>query len=109
MSRGPGRIMRSITDAIEAEPKRHFTFAELAAIAYGGEPITRSRLVVVRRVVQEFEAAKRVSLGALREKRPYPERPRWFCTVRAFDPKAGSAASDRKRCFRASAIAGIRP
>jgi hypothetical protein len=89
MSKGPGHIMRAINDAIEAQPKRLFTFAELAAIAYG-EPVTRSRLVVVRRAVQALEAAQRVSMGMGRDY-SNPLRARWFCTVRAFDPKAKSS------------------
>jgi hypothetical protein len=36
MSKGPGRIMRAINAAIAAEPKRRFTYEELAAQAYGG-------------------------------------------------------------------------
>jgi hypothetical protein len=84
MSKGPGRIMRSIVGAIEAEPKRPLTFAELAAIAYG-EPITRSRLVAVRRAVQALVSAKRVSLGV--------DTHSWLRTVRTFDPKARSSAS----------------
>jgi hypothetical protein len=33
--------MWATTEAIEAQPKQHFRFAELAAIAYG-EPVTRA-------------------------------------------------------------------
>ena len=38
MSKGPGRIMRSIIEVIGAEPKRRFTYDELTAIAYDGPP-----------------------------------------------------------------------
>ena len=50
MSKGPGRIMRSIIEAIGAEPKRRFTYDELTAIAYDG-PSTHSRLVAVQALV----------------------------------------------------------
>jgi hypothetical protein len=33
MSKGPGRVMRSINAAITAEPKRRFTYDQLTAIA----------------------------------------------------------------------------
>ena len=32
MSKGPGRIMRAISTAIEAEPKRRFTYDELGRV-----------------------------------------------------------------------------
>jgi hypothetical protein len=89
MSRGPGRTMRPITAAIEAEPKRRFTYAELTAIAYAGPPTdpsqAYSRRVAVQRAVQSLVAAKRVSLG--------PDPAHWLRTVRAFDPEARSSAS----------------
>jgi hypothetical protein len=56
MSKGPGRVMRLINEAIESEPKRRFTFEELAAITYGS-PVARSRLVAVRRAVQALVSA----------------------------------------------------
>jgi hypothetical protein len=85
MSKGPGRIMRAINAAIAAEPKRRFTYEELAAQAYGGEPITRPRLIAVRRAVKSLVADKRVSLGV--------DPRNWLRTVRAFDPEARSSAS----------------
>ena len=89
MSKGPGRIMRSINAAIEAETKRRFTYEELAANAYGGEPSTQeqahARLVAVQRAVQSLVSAKRVSLGV--------DTHSWLRTVRAFDPEARSSAS----------------
>ena len=88
MSKGPGRIMRSINAAIEAETKRRFTCEELAANAYGGEPSTQeqahARLVAVQRAVQSLASGKRVSLGA---------RGDWLRTVRAYDPEVRSSAS----------------
>jgi hypothetical protein len=84
MSKGPGRTMRSIIAAIEAEPKRRFTYDGLTAIAYG-EPSTHSRRVAVQRAVQSLVSAKRVSLGV--------DTHSWLRTVRAFDPKARSSAS----------------
>jgi hypothetical protein len=84
MSNGPGRVMRSINGAIEAQPKRRFTYDELAAIAYSGEPITRSRLVAVRRAVHALVAAKLVSLGT--------DTVHWLRTVRAYDPDPLSVA-----------------
>lgn len=85
MSGGAARIMRAINEVIEAEPKRRFTYEELAAIAYDG-PSTHSRLVAVQRAVQALESATRVSLGSGRD-HSNPFRTRWFCTVRAFDPE----------------------
>jgi hypothetical protein len=87
MSKGPGRVMRSIDAAIAAEPKRRFTYDELATIAYGELPseavrdpikAAHSRLVVVRRVVQALVSAKRASLGT--------DTAHWLRTVRAYDP-----------------------
>jgi hypothetical protein len=85
MSKGPGRIMRSIIEAIGAEPKRRFTYDELAANAYGGEPITHSRRVAVRRAVQALVSAKLVSLGT--------DTVHWLRTVRAYDPDPLNVAS----------------
>jgi hypothetical protein len=84
MSKGPGRIMRPITAAIEAEPKRRFTYEELTAIAYDGPP-THSREVAIQRAVQSLVSAKRVSLGL--------DPVHWLRTVRAFEPEARSSAS----------------
>ena len=84
MSKGPGRIMRSISAAIEAEPKRRFTYDELATLAYDG-PITHSRLVAVQRAVQSLVSAKRVSLGV--------DMRSWLRTVRAYNPDPLSVAS----------------
>jgi hypothetical protein len=84
--------MRAINKAIEAEPKRHFTFAELAALAYGS-PIERTHLNAVQRAVGSLVSAKRVALGARRVERDYPARAIWVCTVRTFDPAAASSAS----------------
>jgi hypothetical protein len=84
MSKGPGRVMRSISAAISAEPKRRFTYDELKAIAYDGLPAPThkpeydARLVVVRRVVQALVSAKRASLGT--------DTVHWLRTVRAYDP-----------------------
>jgi hypothetical protein len=89
MSKGPGRIMRSINAAIAAEPKRRFTYGELAANGYGGEPSTQEqahgRLVAVQRAVQSLVSARCVSLGV--------DTHSWLRTVRAFDPEARSSAS----------------
>jgi hypothetical protein len=85
VSKGPGRIMRLINETIETEPKRRFTFEELAAITYGS-PVTRSRLVAVRRAVQALVSAKRVSLGKCQDF-SNPLRARWLCTVRPFHPE----------------------
>lgn len=89
MSKGPGRIMRSITEAIETEPRRRFTYDELTAIAYDGPPTNsrqaHSREVAVQRAVQSLVLAKRVSLGS--------DPVHWLRTVRAFDPNASSSAS----------------
>lgn len=85
MSKGPGRIMRSIIEAIGAEPKRRFTYDELAANAYGGEPITHSRRVAVRRAVQALASAQLVSLGT--------DTVHWLRTVRAHNPDPLSVAS----------------
>jgi hypothetical protein len=84
MSKGPGRVMRSINAAITAEPKRRFTYDQLTAIAYDGPP-THSREVAVQRAVQSLVLAKRVSLGS--------DPVHWLRTVRAFDPEARSSAS----------------
>jgi hypothetical protein len=91
MSKGPGRIMRSINAAIAAEPKRRFTYEELKATVYDGLPVPThkpeydARLVAVQRAVHALVLAGRVSLGA----RPGD----WLRTVRAFDPETGSSAS----------------
>jgi hypothetical protein len=92
MSKGPGRTMRSIDVAISAEPRRHFTYEELTAIAYDG-PSTHSRRVAVQRAVHALVLAGRVSLGSRYQPPIYPERARHFCTIRAFDPGARSSAS----------------
>jgi hypothetical protein len=88
MSKGPGRVMRSVNAAISAEPKRRFTYEELKAIAYDGPPPDKkydARQVAVQRAVQSLVAAKRVSLGV--------DTHSWLRTVRAFDPEARSSAS----------------
>jgi hypothetical protein len=88
MSKGPGRVMRSVNAAISAEPKRRFTYEELTAIAYDGLPPDKkydARQVAVQRAVQSLVAAKRVSLGV--------DTHSWLRTVRAFDPEARSSAS----------------
>lgn len=89
MSKGPGRTMRPIIAAIESEPKRRFTYAELTAIAYDGPPTdprqAYSRRVAVQRAVQSLVLAKRVSLGS--------DPVHWLRTVRAFDAEARSSAS----------------
>lgn len=91
MSKGPGRVMRLIDAAIDAEPERRFTYAELKAIAYDGRPAPThnpkydARLVVVQRVVHALVLAGRVSLGV--------DTRSWVRTVRGFDPKARSSAS----------------
>jgi hypothetical protein len=84
MSKEPGRTMRSIIAAIEAEPNWRFTYDELTAIAYDG-PATHSREVAVQRAVQSLVLAKRISLGS--------DPAHWLRTVRAFDPDARSSAS----------------
>ena len=89
MSKGPGRIMRSIIEVIGAEPKRRFTYDELTAIAYDGPPTdprqAHSREVAVQRAGQSLVSAKRVSLGVDMHSK--------LRTVRAFDPKASTSAS----------------
>jgi hypothetical protein len=89
MSKGPGRIMRSINAATAAEPKRHFTYEELVAMNYDGPPAhskqAHIRLVAVQRAVQSLVRAGRVSLGV--------DTRSWLRTVRAFDPKGSSSAS----------------
>jgi hypothetical protein len=89
MSKGPGRVMRPIIAAIEAEPKRRFTYDELTAIAYDGPPTNsrqaHSREVAVQRAVQSLVLAKRVSLGS--------DPVHWLRTVRAFDTEARPSAS----------------
>jgi hypothetical protein len=79
VSKGPGRIMRLINETIESQPKRRFTFEELAAITYAA-PLTRSRLVVVRRAVQALVSANRVLLGKCQDF-SNPLRARWLCTL----------------------------
>jgi hypothetical protein len=84
MSKGPGRIMRPITEAIETHPKRRFTYDELATIAYDG-PSTHPRRVAVRRAVQALVSAKLVSLGT--------DTVHWLRTVRSYDPDPLNVAS----------------
>lgn len=86
MSKGPGRVMRTIGEAIMAQPKRRFTLAELTKLAYPGAPAARSHLVAVGRAVRKLEALQVLSAGkwtdcSLRENRT-------FKTVRALDPQA---------------------
>jgi hypothetical protein len=57
MSRGPRRVQRAITAAFAAEPTRRFTTRELAALAYPGEEINRSRTNAVIRAVPQIEPA----------------------------------------------------
>jgi len=91
MSKGPGRIMRSISAAIEAETKRRFTYEELKAIAYDGMPAPPcdqpydTRRVAVRRAVQSLVSAKCVSLGV--------DTNTWLRIVRAYDPDPLNVAS----------------
>jgi hypothetical protein len=89
MSKGPGRIMRSINAAIDGEPKRRFTYDDLATIAYDGPPThsrqAHSREVAVQRAVRALVLEKRVSLGS--------DPVHWLRTVRAFDAEARSSAS----------------
>ena len=54
MSKGPGRVMRAIADAFEAQPHRRFTTEELAACAYPGEPIEKRHTDAVTRAVAKI-------------------------------------------------------
>ncbi len=60
MSKGPGRIMRAIIEATEVEPKRRFTIAELAALAYPGAEIAHKHMVQVRAAVAALRRYRRV-------------------------------------------------
>ena len=91
--------MRPINETIEMEPKRRFTFEELAAITYGS-PVTRSRLVAVRRAVQALVSAKRVSLGKCQDS-SNPLRARWLAQCAPSIPNRSA-----KRCLNASGIKG---
>jgi hypothetical protein len=86
MSRRRGHVMREIKGAIEAQPRRRFTYEELAAIAYPGEQITHSRLVA-RPASGSFACARGARLAGRARAGD------WFRTARAFDPKAKSPAS----------------
>ena len=62
MSRGPGRIMRGIREAVAAEPQRRFTYVELAKIIYGG-PLTHERANAIGATVKKLVAAGDIILG----------------------------------------------
>jgi hypothetical protein len=55
MSRGLGRVQRSIIEVFEKEPGRRFTIAELSALAYPGETIERKHREAVRRALKRLE------------------------------------------------------
>jgi hypothetical protein len=60
MSKGPGRVMRAIIEATEAEPTRRFTIEELAALAYPGAEIVHKHMVEVRAAVAALRRYRRV-------------------------------------------------
>jgi hypothetical protein len=84
MSRGPGRVMRTIGEAITAQPERRFTLAELTKLAYPGAPAARAHLVAVGRAVRTLEAFQGLSAGKQADYSLASKRN--FKTVRAFDP-----------------------
>jgi hypothetical protein len=57
---GPGRVMRVIGETIMAQPKRRFTLAELAKLAYPDKPASHAQLVAVGRAVRKLEATQEV-------------------------------------------------
>ncbi|MEO9340477.1 hypothetical protein ABFT80_23990 [Mesorhizobium sp. SB112] len=57
MSRGPGRIQRSINAAFDAAPSRRFTTRELAAFAYPGKEVGRSEMVATTRAINKITPA----------------------------------------------------
>lgn len=61
-----GPVQTAIVDVIGEQPARRFTYAELAAVAYPGQPVNRVRLVAVGRAVRGLEKAKRVLRGTVR-------------------------------------------
>ncbi|WP_440408689.1 hypothetical protein [Neorhizobium petrolearium] len=63
MSRGPGRIQREIMAALEADPHRRLTTAEIAAIVYG-DPVEDWHLETVSRSLRTL--APRLGLSKCR-------------------------------------------
>jgi hypothetical protein len=63
MSRGLGIVQRGVQAALEAEPTRRFTVAELAGEAYPGEVVGRAQLVAVRRALGRL-TIERCRVGA---------------------------------------------
>lgn len=53
--------MRALVETIGAHPTKRFTYAELAALAYPGEPVTHERLMAIGNVVRRLEKAASVS------------------------------------------------
>ena len=62
MSRGFGAIQRRLQAALEAEPARRFTVAELVAQTYPGENVERAKFVSVRRALNAL-AIERAALA----------------------------------------------
>jgi hypothetical protein len=85
MSKGPGKVMRLVSETLAAHPDTRFTYATLAKLVYPGEPITRPKLVAIGRAVRKLEAAQALSPGKWTDY-SLPER-RNFKTVRAFNPQ----------------------
>jgi hypothetical protein len=65
MSKGPNRVRRIIGETLAAHPGKRFTITELTKLAYPGEPVTRSHLVYVRRMVRRLEATQALIVGQL--------------------------------------------
>ena len=60
-----GRVMRIISETLEAHPARIFTYAELAGFAYPFAPeIGHAQLVAVGRAIRNLEVRKKVSVDA---------------------------------------------
>jgi hypothetical protein len=54
MSRGLGAVQRRLVAVFRCQPGRRFTIAQLAEIAYPGEPIERKHLVSVGRALKNL-------------------------------------------------------
>ena len=57
MSKGPGRVQRTIMAAFEVEPSRRFTTEELAASVFGSTP-TPSHIETVRQSLNKMGLKK---------------------------------------------------
>ena len=66
MSRGPGRVRRSVLAALQAQPQRRWTIEELAALVYGTADTALYHLNSVHRALKGVPVVRRWQYGKVR-------------------------------------------